>query len=57
MAPGRAVAEPAAPELVAPEPGARELAVPEPEPEPEPAVLEPELAGPAARVRAVRVLV
>ena len=57
MAPGRAVAEPAAPELLAPEPGARELAVPEPEPEPEPAVLEPELAGPAARVRAVRVLV
>ena len=51
MAPGRAVAVPAAPEVPAPE-----LVVPEPA---VPGVAEPdqELAGPAARVRAVRVLV
>ena len=44
MAPGRAVAEPAAPELLAPEPGAGELA-------------EPELDGPPVRVPAVPALV
>ena len=68
MAPGRAVAEPAVPGVLAPQPGAGEPgpvvapAVPEPVAlaVPEPAVrkpAEPELAGPAAQVRAARALV
>ena len=64
MAHGRAVAGPAAPEVLVPEPGAGEPVLPELLERAGPELaraarepVEPALAGPAARVRAARALV